>query len=332
MTATHKFWPGQSTQSERREARRNIVLEDVGITAATLDRYYLAVERLVPALDDVATEHELDDVIANWVQTEFEDGTPLHLVGDALSGIHHFEPFTRKRLPKSWRLYGIWRKYEIPCRAPPITQDLCLAMAGWCIQHNELVMAGLLLPGFHCLLRTGEILQLRPCDFVLDAISGVVSIPSSKSGVRNNSRESVIIKDPCTLEVVQAMLDLRSAQGFPRTPCWDKTGSAFRSLFRKITEELDVLALNLRPYSLRRGGATYEMQSHGLMERILIRGRWKNSNVARLYICEGLAMLPRLTMSMRAKFLVARYSSIFINEHQSFVDGGRGKRRKTKVS
>lgn len=208
----------------------------------------------MPALDDVATEHELDDVIANWVQTEFEDGTPLHLVGDALSGIHHFEPFTRKRLPKSWRLYGIWRKYEIPCRAPPITQDLCLAMAGWCIQHNELVMAGLLLLGFHCLLRTGEILQLRPCDFVLDAISGVVSIPSSKSGVRNNSRESVIIKDPCTLEVVQAMLDLRSAQGFPRTPCWDKSGSAFRSLFRKITEELDVLALNLRPYSLRRGG------------------------------------------------------------------------------
>ena len=45
---------------------------------------------------------------------------------------------------------------------------------------------------------------------------------------------------------------------------------------------------------LRRGGATYEMQTHGLTEKTLIRGGWKNSNVARLYICDGLAMLPRL--------------------------------------
>lgn len=328
MRAAHSFWPGQATQHQRRTARQNIVLEDVGITAATLDRYYLAVERLLPALQGVCTEHELDDVISDWVQTEFEDGTPIHLVGDALSGIHHFEPFTRKRLPKSWRLYGIWRKYEIPCRAPPITQDICLGMAGWCVHHQELVMASLLLLGFHCLLRTGELLQLRPCDFVLDAVSGVVSIPSSKSGIRNNSRESVVIRDPTTLDVVQVMLELRQEQGFPRTPCWDKSGSSFRSLFRKILDELDISALNLRPYSLRRGGATYEMQSHGLMERTLIRGRWKNSNVARLYICEGLAMLPRLTMSLRAKFQVAKFSSIFINEHQSFVDGRRGKRRK----
>ena len=328
MTAAHNFWPGQATQADRKRARRNIVLEDVGITAATLDRYYVAVERLLPALDNVDTEHGLDDAIAEWVQMEFEDGTPLHLVADALSGIQHFEPYTKKRLPQSWRLYGIWRRYEIPFRAPPITQDLCLAMAGWCIQHNQLVMAGLILLGFHCLLRTGEILQLRPCDFVLDATGGIVSLPSSKSGVRNNSRESVVIRDPSTLEVVRSMLELRIDQGFPRTPCWDKSGSAFRSLFRKLTVELDITALNLRPYSLRRGGATYEMQSHGLMERTLIRGRWKNSNVARLYICEGLAMVPRLTMTLRAKFLVAQYSSVFTDEHQSFTDGRRGKRRR----
>ena len=329
MPAGHSGWAGQASQSERRAARLNIVLEDVGITASTLERYYVAVERLLPTLDGVETEYDLDDVVSEWVQSEFEDGSPIHLVGDALSGLHHFEPFTKKRLPKSWRLYGIWRRYEIPFRAPPLTQDICLAMAGWAIHHEELVMAGLLLLGFHCLLRTGEILQLRPCDFVLDSMNGVVSIPSSKSGVRNNSRESVTIQDPITLDVVQAMLELRRAQGFARTPCWDRCGTAFRNLFRKILHELDLSLLNFRPYSLRRGGATFEMQTHGLMERTLIRGRWKNSNVARIYICEGLAMLPRLTMSLTAKFRVARFSSIFINEHQSFIDGKRGKRRKT---
>eukprot|EP00435_Cladocopium_sp_Y103_P053261 s1285_g17.t1 len=254
MTAAHSFWAGHASRSERRLARQNVVLEDVGITAATLERYYLAVSRLEPVLEEVSTEYELDEFVASWVQSEFEDGTPLHLVGDALSGLHHFEPFTKKRLPKAWRLYGIWRKFEVPFRAPPLTHSICLAMAGWAIQHDELTMGALLLLGFHCLLRTGEILQLRPCDFIIDRLNGVVSLPSSKSGVRNNSRESVTIRDPVTLETTQAMLDLRQQMGFPRTPCWDRSGSAFRNLFRKILGELDLSELNFRPYSLRRDG------------------------------------------------------------------------------
>ena len=198
--AGNSQWPGLSTRQQRRDARHNIVHEDVGVTANTLDRYYTAVKRLAPVLRRVSTELELDDEIADWIQDQFGDGTPLHLIGDALSGLHHFEPFTKRKLTKSWRLYGIWRKFEIPCRAPPLPSDIVLGMAGWCITRAELTMASLLLLGFHCLLRTGEILQIRPCDFIVDDVSGILSIPSSKSGVRNNSRESVTIRDPITLE------------------------------------------------------------------------------------------------------------------------------------
>ena len=35
-----------------------------------------------------------------------------------------------------------------------------------CVAHQELTMASLLLLGFHCLLRTGKVLQLRPIDFI----------------------------------------------------------------------------------------------------------------------------------------------------------------------
>ena len=218
-------WPGQASRLDRKRAWQNIVLEDVGITANTLERYYLAVSRMAPILEAVDSEPALDEAIADWIQQEFEDGTPLHLVGDALSGIHHFEPYTRKKPSKSWRLYSIWRKYEIPCRAPPLTHSITLAMAGWCLANDELTMSALLLLGFHCLLRTGELLQIRPCDFILDKQRGLVSLPSSKSGVRNNSRESVAISDPITLETVQAMLDLRTLQGFLNTPCWDRSGT-----------------------------------------------------------------------------------------------------------
>eukprot|EP00435_Cladocopium_sp_Y103_P031282 s1676_g7.t2 len=309
-------------EADRRRARLNIVLQDVGITSSTLERYHFAVSRLAPVLEQVCTETQLDDMIADWIQAEFEDGCPLHLFGDALSGLHYFEPFTKRKLTKSWRLYSIWRRYEVPCRAPPVTQGIVLGMAGYCISICELSMAALLLLGFHCLMRTGELLQVRPCDFILDNTVGLVSIPTSKSGIRHNTRESVTIRDAYTLETVAAMIDLRRSQGLENVACWDRSGSAFRDLFRRVLDHLELTSLGFRPYSLRRGGATWEMQSHGLMERTLIRGRWKNSNVARIYIADGLAMIPRLKMTWSAKYKIAQFSSIFVNEHQCYNPGG----------
>ena len=136
------------------------------------------------------------------------------------------------------------------------------------------------------------------------------------------------IHDYSTLETVRAMVTLKNQLGLQNAACWDRSGSSFRSLFRRVLVALHVDSLNFRPYSLRRGGATYEMQSHGLMERTLIRGRWKNSNVARLYICDGLAMLPRLRMSLAAKHAVAQFSATFAAEHHCFTDGRRGTKRK----
>ena len=269
--------PAQATRADRRRARENICLADVGITEATLQRYYVAVQRLAPILEVVETEFQLDQMITEWIQEEFEDGCPLHLVGDALSGLHHLDPCTRKKLPRSWRLYGIWRRYEVPCRAPPLPQDIALAMAGWCVAHSELVMAALILLGFHGLLRTGELLQVRPCDFIMGDTHGLVALPSSKSGVRNNSKESISVHDLCTVETVRAMLQLQMDRRLDQVPCWVHSGTAFRTLFRKVLTHLHVDNLGFRPYSLRRGGATFEMASHGLMEKTLIRGRWKNN-------------------------------------------------------
>ena len=98
--AERNYWPGQASAADRRAARLNIVLENVGITEATQQRYFVAVSRMAHLLKEVTTEASLDDLVATWIQEEFEDGTPLYLVGDALSGIHHYEPYTKKHLPK----------------------------------------------------------------------------------------------------------------------------------------------------------------------------------------------------------------------------------------
>lgn len=247
-TAERNFWPGQASAADRRAARKNILLENVGITENTQQRYFTAVSRMAHLLQEVTTESSLDDLMADWIQQEFEDGTPLYLVGDALSGIHHYEPFTRKKLPKSWRLYSIWRKYEVPCRAPPITQDITLAMAGWCLLNGELAMCALLLLGFHALLRTGELLSVRPCDFLLDDLQGLVSLPRSKSGLRNNALETVSLHDPIVIEALRAVIHERNSMGYNKLPIWQKSGSAFRALFSRILGQLHISSLGFRPY------------------------------------------------------------------------------------
>ena len=204
-------------------------------------------------------------------------------------------------------------------------------MAGWCLAHGHLVMAALLVLGFHCLLRSGELMLIRPCDILPESNRGLISLLSSKSGVRNNSRESVAIYDPVSLELARSMVSLQSSFGMQRVSCWTRSGTAFGNLFREVLSQLGLAALGFRPYSLRRGGATYKMQLHGLMEKTSVRGRWKNSNFARLYICDGLSLLRSLQMSWESKHKVASFSSIFIDEHHAYTGGKRGKNRKSDL-
>ena len=67
---------------------------------------------------------------------------------------------------RSWKLFGTWRKIEVPSRAPPLTQRLVRSMAAFEMEHGRLEMIVSLLLGFSCLLRTGELLQLKVSDFL----------------------------------------------------------------------------------------------------------------------------------------------------------------------
>ena len=105
---------------------------------------------------------------------------------------------------------------------------------------------------------------------------------------------------------VQAMLDLKATFSQSQVLCWNRSGTAFRALFKASLDALGLSALGFRPYSL----------NPWVNGETLIRGRWKNSSIARLYICDGLSLLPSLRMTWQSKHLVAQHSSIFINEQK----------------
>ena len=53
-----------------------------------------------------------------------------------------------------------WSRYQIPMRAPPMPVDVAVALARYFIRMDHIDGAFVILLGFDCFLRTGEMLSL----------------------------------------------------------------------------------------------------------------------------------------------------------------------------
>ena len=72
---------------------------------------------------------------------------------------------------------------------------------------------------------------------------------------------------------------------------------------------------NQQPYSLRRRGATAHFREFGGLDRAAVRGRWKSTSAARLYINEGIAAPANLAAQQRRIMELARVFEFCINGH-----------------
>lgn len=70
-------------------------------------------------------------------------------------------------------------------------------------------------------------------------------------------------------------------------------------MFNDIIAALELEQFQYRPYSLRRGGATFHFQHHGQLGRLLIQGRWQSSKTARLNLNESLAILAETELKLK---------------------------------
>lgn len=314
VRAVHWRLHSRRTKQERKKDRASIVLHDVSISPKTQIRYFWGLKQLLPFLTKVSTMLQLDEAISEWIQTCFTQGEPLHIISDALCGLQHQEPWVKRNIPMSWKLFGVWRKLESPGRAPPLTRDIIYSWANYAIEHHDLIFAGLLLLGFFALLRTGELLQVRAKDLLLDDKNGIVTLFGTKTGQKDNVGEMVSFSDFLTLETLKVAQQLQHCRGLSNVPLWHKSAQSFRTQFRSYCQRFDLLSHNFRPYSLRRGGATWLFQSTGSMEMALVKGRWASSRVARiyiyiyLYISDALSYLPGLTFTSQAKSTLKHWS------------------------
>ena len=94
-------------------------------------------------------------------------------------------------------------------------------------------------------------------------------------------------------EPVVKLLRLWKKRASPSTPL-TPSPAKWRRLFNECLEGLGISEMGFRPYSLRRGGATFFFQKHQSLDKILVQGRWHTQKSARIYLNEGLAVLAQM--------------------------------------
>ena len=290
----------------RRRRRAGIPLAEAGITLKTRLRYFAGLQRILEFVRLALSWADLDDRIAAWIERQWELGESIGIISDSLCGLTFYLPAARHQVPECWRLFRTWRKAEIPNRAPPITAEVLWGFTGFCLSHNWLRTACILATAFHCMLRTGEAMHIAPRDFLLRRGHGILKLHQTKTG--RSWEEYIRIEDARVLTILTSLLPLLG-HDHPDKPLWRGSPQLFRSTLQHIIAHFQVEHLQLRGYSLRRGGATDDFERYGSLERTLQRGRWQSSR-ARLYLADGAARLTHLRLNAVQLARIRQYAAL----------------------
>ena len=332
------------SQEERKRRRAQLgTLQSLTVQSRTRQRYNKALEQFWSFLrtEGIAvpdSARPLDRLLCVYLEHLWAEGFGRALASDTVAAIQDAQPDVRKRLPATWRLLKVWNQNEIPSRAPPLPEEALHAMVGYAMFKSEHYFALSLLVGFYGVLRTGEILELKAGHVAVDTERGpaVISLGLTKGGQRQGAAESVTV----TSEQVIRWLHQWAHQASARTPLCPKPAQ-WRKLFNTTLEALGFSSFQFRPYSLRRGGATYWFKKWGTMDRLLVYGRWQNARTARTYVNDGLAALASMRLPWTGPN--KRFKQIFLNSFHSSIpslepvrkatrSGGTGKKAKSKKS
>jgi integrase len=226
-----------------------------------------------------------------------------------LSGLQHYVPRAKGRLKHAWRLYKAWDQNEQVRRATPLSPEMLLAVCGRAWHHGEHGLCISLLLGYHCLLRTGEILNLRlgDVDFARRLSTAVLRLGWTKGGQRRGTTEEVICDDERLADGVREYCRGRDS----REALVELSGVAYRKWFAERCSDFAAgRRLRFTPYSLRRGGALYHFSMTGSFSSLTQRGRWSSERTARTYLSETRQELERQKLSAAEETQLLRASRL----------------------
>ena len=311
-----------TTQARRANERQRLgSLRQLTVQPSTRARYQKALDRFLAFLREENLElpsrrDHLDPLVMEYVEHLWVTGEGRGLAADTLASLQDFDAKIRGQLPGAWRLVKTWVTHELPNRAPPVPESVLQAMVGWGLYHGYFSFATSLLLCFYGILRTGELLEVsrKRVEISSKLRVCVVSLGLTKAGKRAGVQESVTVGHDLAFRFMQHWFSLASShQKLCPTP------ARWRKLFKLCVEALHLESLELRPYSLRRGGATWWFAQHGNLDRVMLLGRWQAQKTARLYLNESRAVLAEMQLGPLERH-IAPYRTFFTNsEPRSFT-------------
>ena len=333
---TSKVVEGRS-QQQRKAVRKTLGrLKDHTVQPRTRQRYEASLQQFFTWLEREGLGlvlpkrvAQMDNLVSDYLEFLWAEGHGKSEANNALAALQDFDPNLRRKLPGSWRLLKAWSTAEIPNRAPPMTLTVLDALCGWSVMQGKPEFGLSLRLAFFGLLRTGELLNLTSNDIYITSPKGpaVISLGLTKSGARQGASESVTIHDTSVLPSLYSWKRRNTSNAFLTSK-----PHAWRKLFNQAVERLNLTELGLRPYSLRRGGATFFFQHRGSFDKLLLQGRWAAARTARIYLNEGLAQLSELKVpNSRLRMYCSFYFQHPILEPGTRTgprSGGRGRANK----
>ena len=152
--------------------------------------------------------------------------------------------------------------------------------------------------GFAVLARTGELLTLLRGQVHFDVNMVIVNFSGTKRGQRLGIDEGQVVRDPITAKVLRLLCQGLSP-GDALLGCSERE---LRAAWAMAARVLRLQHLSLRPYSLRRGGATHLFRRTGNLHAVAQAGRWSSLQTTRRYISDATAALTSLELTDWQRF------------------------------
>ena len=234
-----------------------------------------------------SAENEVDAQLCRFLDAAWNEGEPRSLAADAICGVQH--ALCRRRIfPGAWRLLRAWDKAELPNRTPPLPPLCALGLSGFLVSEGQLGAAALVAVGFHCFLRTGELLNMRWAHVTwASSNSGVIWLPVTKSGVRTGTTECVVFSD----SVAAGLLRWAAMGRDPQAKIWEGTPQGFRDLWGRACRAIGIDPGLYKPYALRRGGASFFISERRSIVDCMAMGRWGSIKACKIYAVGGMQLL-----------------------------------------
>lgn len=297
-----KLVMSRQTKAERKTERGKVgTLQSQIVTENTADRYAQSFHSFLNFVGKTRQQVEnsvsqIDRWLSEYVEFLWKDGEPKSYANYAVASVQHYVPEARRRLGISWKLVSTWNRIEMPSRALPITADLILSFAGQLLKWGWKDLSYVILVGFSCFLRTGEMFRLRRQDVHLPVRAGqaaIVFLEDTKGGQRKQMAwEKVLVKESLALSCLRALCFRRNGPDLlVQTSIYQ-----FRKVWKDVVAHFNLGHLAIQPYSIRRGGATSSYKNGTSFEELLTQGRWSNFATCRIYLDEALQELGTLSI------------------------------------